>query len=358
MANKTNCKINGKEYYRIRKKIGEDANGKPVMKAFYGINQKDANKQVVEYLASQKLGTVDKKEYFSQLLDYYINDVMMKSSLSDGSKSRYRSAYNTHIKNTDISFIRMKDINSRIIQKYYNDLASKGKPVEMINKVLSRFFKYAESEGYCNNPLGTVEITKNKKTDDEIIVFTHEEVKAIMHKPTPNNQYRAAYIFALGTGVRMGELVALKWTDIKDGEVSITKQAVYDVDGKLVIDGVKTENSVRSIPIPDFVKKELKKHKHDGELIFQTTTGTMIDKSNLRISFLRFLKSIGVEEKSFHTLRKTYCTMLCESGVPIQTASKLMGHSSISVTAKYYTFVSNKEKLNAAQKLNKTLSKL
>jgi integrase len=356
MANKTNCVINGKDYYRIRKKIGEDADKKPIVKAFYGINKKDAESQVAEYVANLKRGAADNKEYFSQLIDYYISEVMMKSDLADGSKTRYRSAYNTHIKGTDISYIQMKDINSRVIQKYYNDLADKGKPVEMINKVLSRFFIYAESEGYCRNPLSNVSIKKNRKTDEEITVFTHEEVKKIINSPT--SQYRTAYIFALGTGIRMGELIALKWSDIKNNEASITKQAVYDVEGKLVIDGVKTENSVRVIPIPDFAMKELKKCKHDGELVFQTSTGNMIDKSNLRISFLRFLKSIGVEEKSFHTLRKTYCTMLCESGVPIQTASKLMGHSSINVTAKYYTFVSSKEKLNAAQKLNKTLNKL
>lgn len=367
MAVKTNCVINGIPYYRIRKKIGEDLNGKSIIKPFYGKGKQEAEEMVKDYLANQKAGIKNDKEHFSQLIDFWIKNVMKKSNLSDGTKTRYDSAYKTHIINTGISYVLMKDITSRLIQKYYNDLTDKGKPVEMINKVLSLFFKYAEAEGYCRNPLNNVTVKKNKVSDGKIVVFTHEEVKKILNSPkdTIHSQYRMAYILALGTGIRMGELIALKWSDIKDNNLSVTKQAIYNIDGVLKIDNVKTANSVRVIPIPDYVAKELEEYKvnHTGKYIFETSTGTLVDKSNLRITYKRFLKSIGVtvdkeKPKSFHTLRKTYCTMLCENGIPIQTASVLMGHSSIAVTAKYYTFISGKEKTEAAEKLSEVFSEI
>lgn len=355
MANKTNCVINGKEYYRIRKKIGEDSRGKSIIKPFYGKNKKDAERMVAEWEVSRRSGTVSGKEYLSQVIEYYIENVMMKSDLAEGSKTRYKITYTKHIKDTKMTLMPISEINSKIIQEFYNELTESGKRIEMIHKVLSGFFKYADSIGYCRNPLVNVTVKRNRKADEQIVVFTHDEVSKILNSQydSPNSQYRSAILFALGTGVRAGELVALTWDDIKGNDVHITKQAIYDINSKLKIDTVKTENSVRSIPIPSFVMEALP--KRSGDLIFCTSNGTMLDKKNLSITYFRFLKSIGVKRKSFHALRRTYCTMLCESGVPIQIASKLMGHSSISVTAKYYTFVSDKEKIDASQKLDDVL---
>lgn len=66
----------------------------------------------------------------------------------------------------------------------------------------------------------------------------------------------------------------------------------------------------------------------------------------------RLFKKAGVEYKSFHTYKKTYCTMLCKKGVPLQVACKLMGPKSIDITERYYTFVDIEEKQEAANKLN------
>lgn len=97
--------------------------------------------------------------------------------------------------------------------------------------------------------------------------------------------------------------------------------------------------------------EEMKRNGYETEYVFTTASGKLYDPHNVRKALERFYKRIGVEYKEPHTYRRTFCTMLCRSGVPIQTASELMGHKNISVTAKFYANISNEEKADAINKL-------
>lgn len=366
MASKTNCTINGIKYFRIRIKTGEKVNGKgktvPIYKNFHGKNQTDAERLVKEWEEKRKLGLNTDKEYFSSLVRYYIYEVFMQGNHAPGTKNRYEGVYRNYIEKSDLCTYLMSDINSKIVQNYFNTL-KKSKTDSQIDtavKVLTLFFKYAEAEGYCRNPLPNVAIKKHEPVKKEIVVFDKKDVKKIIEskKDTRHSTYRFMYLLSLGTGLRQGELIGLKWADVKDGKIKVMRQVIQDTDKKRKIDNTKSGTSVRYVPIPKGLLQELEHYKstHNAkkdDLVFTTESGRIIDKSNLRISYKRFLNSIDVEFKEFHTLRRTYCTMLCEAGVPLQVASKLMGHSSVQVTAKYYTFVSDKEKDSAVSKLDK-----
>ena len=77
----------------------------------------------------------------------------------------------------------------------------------------------------------------------------------------------------------------------------------------------------------------------------------MIDYNNFEHRMARAYRDAGIEHKKFHAYRATFITNLCRSGVRLEVASKLAGHSSVSVTAKYYTFISDKEKSEAINSL-------
>ena len=128
----------------------------------------------------------------------------------------------------------------------------------------------------------------------------------------------------------------------------------------------KTKSSIRTIPLPINIVKELKKHKAEqdkeilknGELyqknnlVFCTELGGYLDTRNLTRSYARALAKAGIEHKKFHSMRHTYATRLFENDVPIKTVQSLMGHNDITTTMNIYTHVTPEKMTDEVQKLN------
>lgn len=360
MARKTNCVINGIEYYRIRKKVGEDEHGKSIFKSFYGKNKSNAEEMVKEWEQGEETGA-DTKAYMSQVLDQYMTEVFMRGDHSEGTKRRYETAYRLYIKGSDMTLRRMRELNPIVVRTFFNSLMDRGVKygsLSAVQKILTLFFDWAHDVGYGRTPMPTIKLKKPRKVDS-IQVFNDEEIKKIVEGTRKQNDHNHfLIIFALGTGLRQGELLGLKYGDIKGDTIHVERQAITDTAGSRQIDRTKTANAVRDVPMPNNIKERLTEYKAKQpnttakDLVFPSKEGNIVDATNLIRSYRRFLDSIGVEYKPFHTLRKTYCTLLCKSGVPIQVASVLMGHSSIAVTAQYYTFVEAQAKGSAADQIN------
>ena len=93
------------------------------------------------------------------------------------------------------------------------------------------------------------------------------------------------------------------------------------------------------------------KNNYRTNQIFTTSTGELYFKSSTRKALKRLCNKVKVEPKSWHTFRHTFGTKLAAAGVPIQTVSKLMGHSDISMTAKYYVYVDAERRRAAVDKI-------
>lgn len=214
------------------------------------------------------------------------------------------------------------------------------------------------------------------KSKKEIEAFTVDEQTKFI-KSLKKHRHKALIILVLGTGLRIGEVLALRWSDIDfdDSTVSISKifKRVHLVNTnsekktEILELEPKTKSSKRTIPIPLKVLKELKSHKsrqaieklsageiyNDNNLVFPNEMGEPTDTRNLTRSYERALKKADIKYKNFHTLRHTYATRLFESGVPLKTVQVLLGHSNIKTTADIYTHVMPNEKIKAVEKLNK-----
>ena len=190
------------------------------------------------------------------------------------------------------------------------------------------------------------------------------------------HKLQCLFLFAVGTGVRLGELLALTWNDIDfdDKTVSVNKsirqETIFNNKGEgkytTIIQPPKTETSIRTVPIPSNIIHKLKQFKtiqnkeklSNGELympsdlVFTTPIGTPINTSNLRKTYNRLLKKANINNIKFHALRHTYATRLFEEEVQIKTVQSLLGHSDINTTMNIYTHVTNAVKNNAIEKLN------
>ncbi|WP_371414833.1 tyrosine-type recombinase/integrase [Caloramator sp. E03] len=220
-------------------------------------------------------------------------------------------------------------------------------------------------------------IPKNKSEieNKEIEIFSDEEIKAFKDA-LKNHRLKCLFLMALGTGMRQGELLALKWDDIdfNNCEVRVNKSIknvkIIASDGtskrEIIEQTPKTQTSNRIIPLPSNLINILKEHKqlqekekkeagnsyNDNKLVFATGIGNPITTKNLFNIYKSLLNKAGIKHKKFHSLRHTYATKLFEKGVPLKTVQTLLGHSDISITAEIYTHVMPKEKISAVEKLN------
>jgi len=387
MAKKTNCVINGKAYYRLTKTIGHklNDNGKevPVRKPFYGESKADAERKYEEFLAKQNAGLETRTQYFGVLADSWIKEFFVNDgSLKDSTKARYIAAWNRSVRPLDLYHLAMNKVTAKTLQAAYNDLQACGTPIseiKTIHKLMRKFYRYVDFEGLGRDITSSLTLPKEKVNgaDENISVWSDEEIRKIFNgfKKADNRfRHRLLIVLAYYTGCRKSELLALKYDDITKDGVRITKQIAEISDGmennkmktKLAVTDPKTKKSVRTIPVDPIVLEELQIHKkwhraeqvkngYRTEYIFTTDSGNFYDPKNLDRALERFYKKIGVEPKTMHTYRHTYASNLCRFGVPIQTASVLLGHDSIETTARFYVNVAEDSKRDAAMKLRQVM---
>lgn len=377
MANKTNVTINGIQYYQIRRKVGEKRNAAgvrvPDYHLFRGRNKKEAEEKYQAYMKKASLSA----DSLGGSIEKWITDVFVLSvDYSDGTKQRYINAYTNNLADLDLFGQPIADINTQDLQAALNSLTCGFSTVKACVKVLRLFYKYALNIGLVNtDATAALKVTQKQdkkadtQTEKDIAIWSDDEITKIL-TASEDHRHRLLVVLLLHTGCRISELLALKWSDIDADTIRINKQVVNRPQFKdgimtgtqLEIGPTKTASSVRSIPITADTAAEISSHKdrqqqemlkkgYRTDFVFTTDTGRLYDIRNLEKAFKRLHRSAGVKHKGFHTYRHTFGTRLANNGTPIQTVSALMGHSDISVTAKYYINVASDQKKSAINTL-------
>lgn len=366
MAKKTNCIKNGKEYYRVSRVVGHKANGTAIRKEFYGSGVKEANEKAEQYLNKLKNGLSLDFEYVTidELMYKWLFQIK-KNEIKPSSFQSYEGTYRNYIKDSDIAILKVYNTKSIQIQEYYNKLGKTKtySQIKKLNKLLKQFFFYAEREGFIlKNPCNNITIpnkTDKKSIKEEIEYFNEDEIKQIK-EAFMGHKLESLIITALGTGLRQGELLALKWENVHldekylDVKESVKKVYVFDEDGNKSLQTVyntpKTSNSIRRVDLPDKIVSLLSNIKKDSEFVF-SDNGEPISAKTIFGNWKRVLNENKIPYKKFHALRHTYATMLLTKGVDLKTVQDLMGHSDITIT-QIYLHVLPKTKTDAVNRLN------
>ena len=395
MANKTNYTKNGKEYYRIVRVVGHKLNANgievPVKKEFLGKNKKEAEAKLQAYLDKKAMNLDSSKQYFGVMADRWINEFLLnEGELKNTTIRLYVGAWNNYMRPSEIYTLPLDEVTSGMIQAHLNELSRKGYPISQIKavkKTLNKFYRYLVNNGYVPYDFtNSLTIAKKKKeTSKKIVTWTDEELSCILNNfDKAKSEFRLRFFIVLATytGLRISELRGVKYEDIEktpSGYVLNVRRQIsinenFNEEGKArftnEVTTLKSSNSYRTIPLTSRVIDELKIHRkwhreeqmrngYRTDYIFTTESGGFYDSANINRALDRYYKCIGLnnidsqtgKKKACHTYRRTFGTNLYRQGVPILTACKLMGHSDISVTAKYYIGTGEEEKRKAVELL-------
>ena len=356
MARKTNIEVNGKNYYRVTRTIGHRADGTAVRKQFYGTGINEANAKADEYIKNLKIGLLNNNQLhtINTLLPKWLFNVK-KNEVKASSFESYESIYRNYIKPHLIADLPISDLKSLKLQEFYNKLI-KGKvspnAVKKTHKLLRQFFSYAEREGYIiKNPCINTTLPKKKNGINNIInerktrfqYFNEDEIKQLLEL-FKNTRYENVILFALGTGMRKGEILGLQWDDIdfENKEIHVIHNLSYiaeiDENGnrtyKTILQTPKSENSVRIIPMSNKIYDLLKSLDKNSDYVFSSRESHFDIKWTEKY-WLKTLKGTNLEGKNFHDLRHTFATMLLFNGANLIQIKELLGHSSVKITEMY-----------------------
>lgn len=369
MAKKTNFNVNGKEYYRVTRTVGKKADGTPIKKAFYGSGIKEATEKADEYMNKLNNGMSLDFEYVTiNTLIYKWLFQIKKNEIKPSSFESYEGTYRNYIKNSELSQLKVFNTKSLQIQEYYNRLGKTKtySQIKKVNKLLKQFFSYAESEGFIlKNPCNNVTIpnkTDKKSSKNNIEYFNEKEIKQLK-KAFKGHKLENLILTALGTGLRQGELLALKWENVNlkekylEVKESVKKVYVFDDLGNKSLETVysspKTKNSIRKVDLPDKIVNILSNIERKSEFVFSEDENPISAKTVFG-NWKKVLKDNNIEYRKFHSLRHTYATMLLSRGVDLKTVQDLMGHSDITIT-QIYLHVLPKNKVDAVNRINHLL---
>jgi integrase len=187
----------------------------------------------------------------------------------------------------------------------------------------------------------------------EMAVYTEEQVTTLL-KNSRGARLGPLIVMALATGMREGELLALRWQDIDLERATVLVHAnLIWTPQEYVFEEAKTPHSRRQIALPQIAVKALEEHraqqasertKLDGAwrdlgLVFANTLGGPYDASNLRNWFYRTLERAALPRIRFHDLRHTAATLLLARGVHVKVVSEMLGHANIGITLAIYGHV-------------------
>ena len=364
--------------WTARVTLGVDSNGKRKVKALYGKTEREVKKKLKEF--QQELIKNDYKEIPKSSVKEYMSDWLLNTKQNELKPSSYDRLEETckHQIYPFIGYYQIQELTSSHIQRLINLLTEKGYSYSTIKKAYnalhSCFTLAYEREEIKKNLFVGISLPKQaKKEVSDIVYFTEDEIKLIescslSKYNTGKYKYENGWyiIILLYTGLRIGELLALKWDSIdlqrKTLKVTGNLKQVKNRDRtsnksyKIIEQPPKTKAGNRIIPLANKVIEAfdyLEKNKKQNKFVVVTKNGNPVSARNIDRTFRQIIKATGIEKTcGVHSLRHTFASMLFKKGIDVKTVSEILGHSDVSITYNIYIHVIEEQKIAAIDLLN------
>lgn len=306
------------------------------------------------------------KEWLEKWLKNYVEPTAKQRTYE-----KYSQIVNLHI-SPKFGDMDITDFTPFVLQNYVTELISKenvitGKEISSstinsIITVIQSSLKTAYMLNYISS-YGADKVKRPKINERKVKCFSiNEQKKMESYILQKQNTKLLGIVLCLYTGLRIGELLALEWSDIdfKKEELNISKTCYEgkDKDGvyKRITNKPKTNSSNRTIPLPKQIVSLLKQAKKKAKSKYVISNGeNYISVRSYQRTFKLLLNKLNIAHKGFHSLRHTFATRALECGMDVKTLSEILGHKSPIVTLNCYAHSRMEHKKAMMNKLGKLL---
>lgn len=337
--------------------ISRNSVGKAVYRSIYGKTYTEVKEKLMLCVKENKMQTGDSNDSVNDIAIRWLNDV--KKYQKHSTYIKYEYVYNNHIKQhigkKKINDITPDDCAELLICEYSNGtnqcVTLSDSTMNSIRNVLTQIIRYGTKD-YSFKISDNIKCLKKKDTKS-IKIFSKDEQQKVFQALLKNmNCYNLGIYICMLTGMRLGEICALRKSDINLSQKTITiNRTVQRVKTdssitktELVISTPKTMSSNRIIPICDMLFSILCEYMVDTEYIVNGEK--VMEPRTYQYYFKNLLISLSIETKNFHALRHTFATNCIESGMDPKCLSEILGHSDVKTTLNKYVHPSLEQKMN------------
>jgi integrase len=345
-------------------------NGK--RKWLYGKTRTDVAQRLARIRGDRDKGLVIPGE--KQTVAVYLRSWLeiVRPTVRESAWIRYEQLLRVHAI-PGIGRIPLARLTPQHVQHLYADRLTTGRSPTTINHLHGVLHHALEDAVRMNLvPRNVSSLTKPPRVaTHEMKVYSPEEVDTLL-TAAKGHRLEAMFALAVSTGMREGEIIALKWPDVDlaKGTLQVRRGRQRTLSG--YVDGnPKTDSGRRTIRLTRTATEALQSHRtrqlqerlrlgeawEDRDLVFPSEVGTPLDGPNVLKTYYRVIKKAGLPRIRFHDLRHTAATLLLLQGVPAKVVSEMLGHANIAITLDLYSHVTPDMQEQAAAAMEDILTR-
>jgi integrase len=345
-------------------------NGK--RKWLYGKSRTDVAQRLARIRGDRDKGLVIPGE--KQTVAVYLRSWLeiVRPTVRESAWIRYEQLLRVHAI-PDIGRISLARLTPQHVQQLYADRLATGRSPTTINHLHGVLHHALEDAVRMNLvPRNVSSLTKPPRVaTHEMKVYSPEEVDTLL-AVAKGHRLEAMFALAVSTGMREGEIIALKWPDVDLAKGALRVRRGRQRTLKGYIDGnPKTDSGRRTIRLTRTATDALRSHRtrqlqerlrlgeawEDRDLVFPSEVGRSLDGPNVLKTYYRVIKKAGLPRIRFHDLRHTAATLLLLQGVPAKVVSEMLGHANIAITLDLYSHVTPDMQEQAAAAMEDILTR-
>lgn len=341
-----------------RYRDGFQEDGKPKYRSVYAKTYSEVKEKLITIHATAEKPMSVCSLTVNQIFIEWLK--MKKLKVKESTISNYAFKANKHLLNS-FGAMKLSELSPKTIYDFIQNKLNDGLSAKYISDmivILKSIAKYAAKIYHCFNPISDIELPKVKKS--EMKLYSKEEQRILKSTLLHNsNLTNMGILLCLYTGIRIGELCALKWDDIDFHErtIRITKtcqriRTTGNTATRIKITSPKSRSSIRTIPLPGFLVELIREFEPSNTNTYLLSCSEkIIEPRTMQYRFQSFLRQVKLPSINFHSLRHIFATSCIEIGFDVKTLSEILGHGSVEITLNRYVHSSMDRKRECMERL-------
>ena len=369
----------GENTYRFTVSCGFDGNGKQIrhtmtFKVPEGTALSKAEKLVMEAYTdfSRKCKYsqgLDENMRFKELVEIYLREYA-KNELKEVTSYNYRRDLEIHMLPV-FGNKKIKDITTPALTAFFTGMDKSSETTRKLKTVMSSVFTYGVNQGYIKtNPCYGALYKKDPSKAKKVKFLDKGQCQKLMAATSEYSTFNTIIQFLLFTGLRIGECLALRWSDISfdDNTISINHTLSF-ADDKWFLSVPKTQTSFRTIKLSTYSKELLLRHKREQDklketvgdawvhpdIVFTSAIGNYYCRSFTNKQLKKILVDNDLPALSVHALRHSNASLMINNGFDVKAISEHLGHCNTAITSDIYTHIFKEYKAKMAESIEKDL---